>query len=176
LSAESLTIEVRCARNGRVMRVGFGRLSPEYAFEVEAVLPGSGVSTSIGGARLAAGHGQKRDKQIDVDTTSRRRDAMEFDWSMFRCIHCEGASSSALVIECGACGTLICGGTVRKLRGDRFSFSCGVCGAKSSGKFSGPIESFAARPGHAAPPALPDGKRGLLDHARNLLPRGKKDS
>lgn len=175
MSAESLTIEVRCATNGRVMRVGFGRISPEYAFEIEAILPGSGVSASIGGARLPSGRGKTPTDTVYIDNTARRHEAWEFDWSLFDCIHCDGRTTMDAIIECGACETLICTGTLRERRGGRFSYACAVCGAKSSGRRSGSIETFKARPGSAAPPALGEGRGRLLGQARRLPPGGKDD-
>jgi hypothetical protein len=155
------------------MRVGFAREAPDMAFHITEVAPGSSVSASVGRARLPSGRGDEPAKTIYVDATSRQRDASEFDWSAFQCIHCDEPPTLAPVIQCGACGALICGGTLRQRGRDRYHYSCAVCGAKSTSKFSGEIEAFDASPGRAGAPQLADGKQGLLEAARRLLDRGR---
>jgi hypothetical protein len=172
---ESVTVEVRCSKTGRVMRVGFVRPSAEYIFSIEAIVPGSGVSANIGQTELPDGRGEKRSKVIYVDNAP-RADADEFNWLTFQCIHCDRPWEVTPILECGACDTLICTGTLRREGRDRVSYSCAICGVKTRGRLGGDIESYRARPGKAAPPALPTGRSGLLGRARNLLPGGKDDA
>jgi hypothetical protein len=156
------------------MRVGFVRPSDEYMFEIEAILPGSGVSANLGGKQLGDGRGRTPEHIVHVDNAP-GKDADDFNWFSFRCIHCEEPWRLTPVIQCGSCDTLICTGTLKQERRDRVSYSCAVCGIKTRSRLGGSIESFKARPGKAGPPALPAGRSGLLDRARGLLPGGKQE-
>lgn len=170
---EEATVRVHCARTGRLMRVHFSRPSEDQYFAITDVLPGSMIASSLSGKLLGDGGRISRQAEAGANDHAVHHDAYEFDWSSFECIHCDRSSESIPVLQCSGCETVICSGSLKPKRNNKFFVSCAVCGRAGTVSFQGRIETFAAHRVPAALPELQAGNHGLLGRARGLLGRGR---
>jgi hypothetical protein len=172
---ETIVIQTRCSRSGKLARAIFTRPDPRSTFRLDGVRAGSSVSASLSGLPALQGGRPDADTPIRVYVTGRELDAATVNWAGFVCPHCAGTRPARSILKCGRCGQLVCSATYKVGDDGSYSFQC-ACGHIGRGTRIGRIDSFDIERGTTpAAPALPAPGKGILGAARRLLPGGKRD-
>ena len=139
-----MELDFRCSATGRWFTVALHRKTPTQAYRVVR------VGTDYTALHLARGSSVAA-KLLDID-------ANEIDYSGIRCPYCTGGKW--LVVKCGTCRRLSCGGGVRECGGKQLHM-CPWCGHE--GHIQGTIEKVTGK-------TVPPNRKTLSAGTRKLLP------